>query len=77
MSIRIMGYDIDPYKHPETGPYTLKVKFTHGKELIQARGHNPQTVREAHTRVSRNPKVIESIELHDLTGCLETIWRRP
>ena len=56
------------------GPYRLLVTFSDGRILTLASGHNPQDVRRAEQRVSRNPNVIARVELVDLTGPLETIW---
>ena len=58
-----------------TGHYSLRVTFTHGAREIIARGDNPVVVRAEHSRVARNPRVIETIELCDGTETLETIWR--
>ena len=57
-------------------PYKLVVVFTHGATKVLHRSHSPVEARAAHDRVSRNPKVIERIELHDHEGVLETIWNK-
>ena len=60
----------------QRGPYSLLVAFQFDPSIWReiANGHCPQEVRAAHDRVARNPAVIHRIELHDLTGPLETIW---
>jgi len=73
---RIMGFDIKEVQPIPAGPYRLVVRFTFGKETVQASGHNPCEVRAAERTVARNPKVIDRIELRDSCGCLETIWSR-
>jgi hypothetical protein len=56
--------------------YKLLIKWTDGRVETVAEGNNPSEVRAAEARVSRNPRVIDRIELHDLTGPLETLWSR-
>jgi hypothetical protein len=58
----------------DKGPYSLRAVFADGRTQIVETGHAPMDVRSAESRVSRNPRVIARIELHDLTGRLETIW---
>lgn len=71
----ICGVDIERVNVP--GPYVLLVKFTDGDRWKEIeRGHNPNVVYAAHNKVARNPRVIDRIEFHDGTGCLETIWSR-
>lgn len=55
-------------------PYSLVCTFTSGVEIVCASGHDPVTVREAESRIARNPAAIARIELRDLTGPLETLW---
>ena len=71
----ICGFEVEVVD-PKPVPYKLVALFTFGKRLVIAAGHNPTVVREAESRVARNPKVIDRIVLEDLTGPLETIWSR-
>jgi hypothetical protein len=56
-----------------TKPYSIVVLWQDGRSEIVATSHNPLELANA-PMVSRNPRVINRIELHDLTGCLETVW---
>jgi hypothetical protein len=58
------------------GPYSLIVRFAQGHEQVIFTSHNPVAARAAEGNVSRNPRTVAQIELHDLTGRLETIWSR-
>lgn len=71
----ICGFPIREVAVERAGSYKLVARFLWGHELIIDQGHNPQEVRRAETRISRNPRVIESIELRDGSGTLETLWR--
>ena len=55
-------------------PYSLVVKFRDGRVETIASGHDPVATRRNESRVSRNSELIARIELHDLSGALETIW---
>ena len=54
-------------------PYSVIVYWRDGRMEVVARSHNPCVLAEAPT-VARNPAAIRRIEMHDLTGCLETVW---
>jgi hypothetical protein len=56
------------------GPYRLVAIMQAGHEIVVKRGHNPVEVREAASRVARNPKAVRRIELRDLEGSLDAIW---
>lgn len=58
----------------QLAPYALVVTYSDGRKETLERGHDPLMVREAHKRVSRNPKAIARVELVDSSGPLETIW---
>lgn len=55
-------------------PYRLLVHWQDGRTTVQAQGHNPVEVRRAEAQVSRNPRAIRRIELHDSGGCVDAIW---
>lgn len=57
-----------------TGAYSLRVTFVNCDVRTIEASDNPTTARDAHNRVSRNPKVVRLIQLWDLTGPLELIW---
>lgn len=54
-------------------PYRVIVTWQNGTRTIVAESPNPTELAGAPT-VSRNPRVIKRIEIHDLTGPLETVW---
>ena len=56
-------------------PYRLIAVFQTGYDVLIEEGDDPVSVRAAHTKVSRNRKAVSRIELHDPSGCLETIWQ--
>lgn len=58
--------------------YRLVVVWRDGREQVVYDSDNPREARAAEKRVSRNPKVIDRIELRDNGGKtrLETIWSR-
>lgn len=55
-------------------PYSLIVFWQDGRREIVAEGHDPPAVSRQERTIARNAAVIRRIELHDLTGCLETLW---
>lgn len=53
--------------------YSVHVQWRDGRKTIEAQSDNPSDVRGA-PMISRNPRAINRIEVHDRTGCLETVW---
>ena len=46
----------------------------HGQEHLIAKGHNPTEIRAQHTKVSRNPDLIKTIEFRDHESTIDKIW---
>jgi hypothetical protein len=53
--------------------YRIVVEWRDGRRTIEATSDDPTALKGAPT-IARNPRSINRIELHDTTGCLETIW---
>ena len=54
-------------------PYRVMVTWHDGRKTCEAEDDDPRALAGAPT-VARNARVIARIELHDRSGCLETIW---
>jgi hypothetical protein len=54
-------------------PYRIIIFWKDGRRTTAAESHAPTALAGA-PMVARNARVIRRIELHDLTGSLETIW---
>jgi hypothetical protein len=58
-------------------PYQLVFLHAQTKEWVLVKESDSPTIcREAESRIARNPKVVQRIELRDAFGteCLETLW---
>ena len=54
-------------------PYRVMVTWHDGRKTCEAEDDDPRALAGAPT-VARNARSIARIELHDRSGCLETIW---
>lgn len=71
-----MGWTIRPIIQPTQHPtrnYRVWVEWRDGRRTCEAQSDNPTDLRGA-PMIARNPRAINRIEVHDRTGCLETVW---
>lgn len=57
--------------------YRAIVVFNQGHSVLVYEGFNPDEAKRAgRERVSRDPRVIDRIEIQDREGVIETLWRK-
>lgn len=58
-------------------PYSLRILIA-GRWIVTAESYDPTEIKaKARTSISYSPSTtVERVEIHDLTGCLETVWDR-
>jgi hypothetical protein len=63
-----------PPRSADRKPYRLVVTMAQGHTLTTSESDSPDVVRNAEHCVAHDPKTVQRIEIHDLTGCLEALW---